>query len=150
MQHGDISNQAGTTIAFQCVGTLLDFQTDTLTDKVLNFFGGKERRLVLNEKIFTVMEYIYRSTDIAIDLVVFEEDYTERLAKYLRETCPFNRLLIVKKPSQIGARLVNGSIDYYVDNDPETRSLVNSRDAIPFDDLSKVIKITGTARRRRI
>lgn len=149
MLHGDISNQAGTTIAFQCVGTLLDFQTDTLSDKVLNFFGGKERRLVLNEKVFTVMEYIYRSTDMAIDLVVFENDYTERLAKYLKETCPFNRILVVKRPSQIGSRLRTGSIDYYVDNDPETRGLVNSRYAIPFDDLHKVIKITGTSRRRK-
>lgn len=143
MLHGDISNQIGTTIAFQCVGTLIKFREHGLKDKLLNTLFGREKRAVINEKVQTIMEYIYRSTDMTIDIVVFEKDYSKQLEQFLIDRFPFNRILIVSRPSQIGSRLITGDLSYYVDDNAETRSLTNSNYAIPFSKLSHVVKISG-------
>ena len=145
MLHGDISNQSGTTIAFQCIGTLLKFQEHGLKNKLLNTLIGKEKRAVINEKVQTVMEYIYRSTDLTIDIVVFEEDYSKQLEQFLLDRFMFNRILIVRRPANIGSRLLTGDLTYYVDDNPETRSMVG-RYAIPFNKLSSVVKISGKRR----
>ena len=51
MLHGDISNQSGTTIAFRCEDFLIKFHNDTLTDKVVTFFAGKEKRAEVDNKV---------------------------------------------------------------------------------------------------
>lgn len=143
MKNGDISNIVGTTIAFQCMGTLLEYKDMGLKNKVLNILFGKEKRAVINEKVRSVMEYIYRSTDMTIDIVIFEKDYSKDLENYLIDNFMFSRILLAPRPSNIGSRLLTGDITYYVDEDAYTRSLVNSRFAIPFDKLSNVVKISG-------
>lgn len=146
MKNGDISNSVGTTIAFQCMGTLLHYQDDGITNKVLNALFGKTKRAVVNERVRAVMEYIYRSTDMTVDIVVFEDDYSKDLETYLVDNFMFSRILIAPRPSYIGSRLRTGDITYYVDDDVETRSMTNNRYAIPFDKLSSVVKISGKRR----
>lgn len=143
MLHGDISNQVGTTIAIQCVDTLLHFQTDGTKNKLLNLFGGKERRAVWDDNVLRAMEYIYRNTDMCVDIVVFDEDYSQQLIAMLDDRVPFNRILHVTRPAQIGSRLLTGDITYYIDNNIETLSLVNSPYALPFEDFHKVVRIRG-------
>ena len=69
MLHGDISNQIGTTIAFQCVDTLIKFREHGLKDKLLNTLFGREKRAVINEKVQT-KRFLNKFTD-ADDLLLY-------------------------------------------------------------------------------
>lgn len=139
--HGDISNQVGDTIAFQVIDTLLHFRTEHLKDKFLNALYGKEKRAMVRQEVLQTMEHIYRNTEMCIDLVLFRKDFTEELEEFLEESIPFNRLLVVDKPSQIGIRLITSDIAYYVDDNSEVRSLLNSPYAISFDELPNYISM---------
>lgn len=141
MLHGDISNQVGDTIAFQVIDTLLHFRTEHLKDKFLNALYGKEKRAMVRQEVLQTMEHIYRNTEMCIDLVLFRKDFTEELEEFLEESIPFNRLLVVDKPSQIGIRLITSDIAYYVDDNSEVRSLLNSPYAISFDELPNYISM---------
>lgn len=141
MLHGDISNQVGDTIAFQVIDTLLHFRTEHLKDKFLNVLYGKEKRAMVRQEVLQTMEHIYRNTEMCIDLVLFRKDFTEELKEFLEESIPFNRLLVVDKPSQIGIRLITSDIAYYVDDNSEVRSLLNSPYAISFDELPNYISM---------
>lgn len=141
MLHGDISNQVGDTIAFQVIDTLLHFRTEHLKDKFLNVLYGKEKRAMVRQEVLQTMEHIYRNTEVCIDLVLFRKDFTEELKEFLEENFPFNRLLVVDKPSQIGIRLITSDIAYYVDDNSEVRSLLNSPYAISFDELPNYISM---------
>lgn len=141
MLHGDISNQVGDTIAFQVIDTLLHFRTEHLKDKFLNVLYGKEKRAMVRQEVLQTMEHIYRNTEMCIDLVLFRKDFTEELEEFLEENFPFNRLLVVDKPSQIGIRLITSDIAYYVDDNSEVRSLLNSPYAISFDELPNYISM---------
>lgn len=141
MLHGDISNQVGDTIAFQVIDTLLHFRTEHLKDKFLNVLYGKEKRAMVRQEVLQTMEHIYRNTEMCIDLVLFRKDFTEELEEFLEESIPFNRLLVVDKPSQIGIRLITSDIAYYVDDNSEVRSLLNSPYAISFDELPNYISM---------
>lgn len=141
MLHGDISNQVGDTIAFQVIDTLLHFRTEHLKDKFLNALYGKEKRAMVRQEVLQTMEHIYRNTEMCIDLVLFRKDFTEELEEFLEKSIPFNRLLVVDKPSQIGIRLITSDIAYYVDDNSEVRSLLNSPYAISFDELPNYISM---------
>lgn len=140
MMHGDISNEVCDTVAFRCVGTLLKFQEQTTKDKVLNFIWGKEKRAIIDEKILHTMENIYRNTEMCVDLVVFDFEYTDGLKEILENLVPFNRIVLVQKVSQIAIRLLTGDLAYYVDEEERVRTLLNSPYAVPFSELNQAIK----------
>lgn len=141
MLHGDISNQVSGTIAIRGVRTLFDYRTQGIKNKILNAVYGKDRRVVFNDSMNRALEYIYRNTDMCIDIVLFEHEYNKELEEFLLEHCAFNRLLLVKRPAQINTRLLSGDILYYIDDDTETRNLVNHRYAMKSNQLWDIIRI---------
>ena len=139
MKSGDLSNQAGFTIGFRCVDFLVKYKESTFTDKVLNVFIGKIKRAEVDETVRSFMEHLYRNTEYNVDLIIEKKDYTEEL-KRLVDEMPFNRVVLIDKPSQISTRLLTGDLSIYVDDDDYRRSLVNSSYAISFSQLNDYIK----------
>lgn len=139
MKHGELSNTVGYSFGFRCEDFLIHFKETTLLDKAFNALFDKAKRAEVNEEVLSFMEYLYRNTEYTVDLVVDRENYTPELKKLLDEM-PFNRVVLVDKPSQITTRLMMGDLTYYVDDSAERRSLVNSPHTRTLEELAREIK----------
>lgn len=139
MKHGELSNQVGYSFGFRCEDFLVHFKTSTLVDKAYNALFDKARRAEVDEEVCAFMEYLYRNTEYTVDLVVDRENYTNAL-KELIDDLPFNRVVLVDKPSQITSRLMVGDLTYYVDDNDERRSLVNSPHTRTLKELAHEIR----------
>ena len=142
MLKGDISNQSGVTIGFRCIDFLIKYKDTSFKDKLFNSIIGKVKRAEVEESVRSYMEHLYRNTEYNVDLIIERKDYTEDL-KHLLDDLPFNRVVVIDKPSQITQRLLIGDLSLYVDDDDYRRSLVNNRYAIPLSELSQYIKRQG-------
>lgn len=139
MKHGELSNTVGYSFGFRCEDFLIHFKESTLLDKAFNALFDKARRAEVNEEVLSFMEYLYRNTEYTVDLVVDRENYTPELKKLL-DDMPFNRVVLVDKLSQITTRLMIGDLTYYVDDNDERRSLVNSPHTRTLRELAQEIK----------
>lgn len=139
MKHGELSNTVGYSFGFRCEDFLIHFKETTLLDKAFNALFDKAKRAEVNEEVLSFMEYLYRNTEYTVDLVVDRDNYTPELKKLLDEM-PFNRVVLVDKPSQITTRLMMGDLTYYVDDNAERRSLVNSPHTRTLEELAREIK----------
>lgn len=139
MKHGELSNTVGYSFGFRCEDFLIHFKESTLLDKAFNALFDKAKRAEVNEEVLSFMEYLYRNTEYTVDLIVDRENYTPELKKLLDEM-PFNRVVLVDKPSQITTRLMIGDLTYYVDDSAEIRSLVNSPHTRTLHELAQEIK----------
>ena len=139
MKHGELSNTVGYSFGFRCEDFLIHFKESTLLDKAFNALFDKAKRAEVNEEVLSFMEYLYRNTEYAVDLVVDRENYTPELKKLL-DDMPFNRVVLVDKLSQITTRLMIGDLTYYVDDSDERRSLVNSPHTRTLRELAQEIK----------
>lgn len=139
MKHGELSNTVGYSFGFRCEDFLIHFKETTLLDKAFNALFDKAKRAEVNEEVLSFMEYLYRNTEYTVDLVVERDNYTPELKKLLDEM-PFNRVVLVDKPSQITTRLMMGDLTYYVDDNAERRSLVNSPHTRTLEELAREIK----------
>ena len=139
MKHGELSNTVGYSFGFRCEDFLIHFKDTTLLDKAFNALFDKAKRAEVNEEVLSFMEYLYRNTEYTVDLIVDRENYTPELKKLLDEM-PFNRVVLVDKPSQITTRLMIGDLTYYVDDSAERRSLVNSPHTRTLSELTQEIK----------
>ena len=139
MKHGELSNTVGYSFGFRCEDFLIHFKDTTLLDKAFNALFDKAKRAEVNEEVLSFMEYLYRNTEYTVDLVVDRENYTPELKKLL-DDMPFNRVVLVDKPSQITTRLMIGDLTYYVDDSAERRSLVNSQHTRTLHELAQEIK----------
>lgn len=139
MKHGELSNTVGYSFGFRCEDFLIHFKDTTLLDKAFNALFDKAKRAEVNEEVLSFMEYLYRNTEYTVDLIVDRENYTPELKKLLDEM-PFNRVVLVDKPSQITTRLMIGDLTYYVDDSAERRSLVNSPHTRTLHELAQEIK----------
>lgn len=139
MKHGELSNTVGYSFGFRCEDFLIHFKETTLLDKAFNALFDKAKRAEVNEEVISFMEYLYRNTEYTVDLIVDRENYTPELKKLLDEM-PFNRVVLVDKPSQITTRLMIGDLTYYVDDSAERRSLVNSPHTRTLRELAQEIK----------
>ena len=139
MKHGDLSNQAGHTIAFRCEDFLLHYKEDGFTDKVLNAILGKVNRVRVDELVRDYMEFLYRQTEYNVDLILEEDSNTDKLKEFL-DSLPFNRLVLISRPSQISQRLLVGDLSYYVDDNEYRRSLVNNPHAVTLKQIAEIVK----------
>lgn len=139
MKHGELSNTVGYSFGFRCEDFLIHFKDTTLLDKAFNALFDKAKRAEVNEEVLSFMEYLYRNTEYTVDLIVDRENYTPELKKLLDEM-PFNRVVLVDKPSQVTTRLMIGDLTYYVDDSAERRSLVNSPHTRTLSELAREIK----------
>ena len=77
MQHGDISNQRSFVIGFRCENSLLHYKDSSPSDKLLNIIKGKTKRAEIDQKVYSLMNYLYWNTEYTVMLVIDEENYTK-------------------------------------------------------------------------
>lgn len=137
MKNGDLANSMSITFAFRCEDFLIRYKDDTPFDKVANFVRGKENRAYIDPVVAKVVEFIFRQTEYTADVVIQKENYIK--LKHLLDNLPFNRVVEITKPPQVTSRLMMGDITYYVDNDLDRLSLINSEFAITLDEVFPII-----------
>lgn len=138
MKHGDLSNVVGYTFGFRVDDFLVQTREDSAIDKVANLIRGKYKRAQLNEDVARMLEYIYRRTEFTADLVADETLYPKM--HHLIEELPFNRVILINKPSHITSRLLVGDITYYVDDDKDRLSLINSSYAVTLAEVHTILR----------
>lgn len=139
MKHGELSNTVGYSFGFRCEDFLIHFKETTLLDKAFNALFDKAKRAEVNEEVLSFMEFLYRNTEYTVDIVIDRNNYTPQMKKLL-DDMPFNRVVLVDKPSQITTRLMIGDLTYYIDDDPYRRGLVNSPHTRTLKELAREIK----------
>lgn len=138
MKHGDIANHVGITVGFRCEDFLIKFKKSSLIDRVLNRILGEYKRVEIDQTVSSLMEHLYRNTDMNVDLIVMKDKYKGEL-KDILDSIPYNRLVIIEKESQIAIRLITGDLTYYVDSDTYRLSLINSRFAMTLKDFLRCL-----------
>ena len=139
MLRGNISNQRTFAFGFRCEGSLLKYKDNNLVDKVLNWVNGKTHRAEVDEKIYSLMNYIFWNTEYTVFLVINDENYTEEAREFL-DDFPFNQVLNVRSVSQITSMLYTGELNYYIDDNDQSRYEVQSKYAITSQELNTILK----------
>lgn len=140
MKNNDLSNRASPTIAIRVEDFLINFKDGSLKDKILNKIKGRFERSEVNEQVMSLINHIFRRTDMTVDLILDMENKKEPYIQFLLDSLPYNRPRFIIKPVELSILLNVGDITYYVDNDAERRSLVNHKYAVTLDEINKVIR----------
>lgn len=140
MLHGNISNQRSFVIGFRCENSLLQYKDDTLMDKVKNSVVGKTKRAEVDQKVYSLMNYLYWNTEYTVMLIIDEKNYTKEAEEFLADF-PFNQVAtVIKNISEVTMMLNTGELTYYVSDDIIDRQSVNSRFAVDTDTFNTILK----------
>lgn len=140
MQHGDISNQRSFVIGFRCEDSLLRYRDDSLGDKILNTIKGKTNRAEVDQKVYSLMNYLYWNTEYTVMLIIDEKNYTKEAQEYL-EDFPFNQVAtVLKNISEVTMMLNTGELTYFVSEDILDRQRANSKYAVSVDEFNTILK----------
>ena len=140
MLHGDISNHRSFVIGFRCENSLLHYKDDTLMDKVKNSIRGKTKRAEVDQKVYSLMSYLYWNTEYTVMLVIDEKNYTDEAKEYLADF-PFNQVAtVIKNVSEITMMLNTGELSYYISDDELDRYNVHNRFAVNVDEFNVILK----------
>lgn len=141
MLNGDISNRVASTVAIRVEDNLIKYKEDTIKDKVLNYIVGKEKRAELNPKVVKAIYYVFKHTDMSIDLYIQEDNLkdSEEISKLIKDI-PYNRLVPFQGDIQIAIDLNSGEIDYFVDDNQERRSTISHNRVISLNELYLLIR----------
>lgn len=140
MKHKDISNLESYSFGVRVDGFLLKFKEDGLRNNVLNFFLGKGNRAEINEDALFFLNRVYRKTPFSAYLILESRYDSEKMQEFLIDNFPFNELILVKNEIHISTRLNVGEISYYVDDDANRRSLVNSTFALSLSQANSMLR----------
>ena len=140
MKHGDISNHRSFVIGFRCENSLLHYKDDTLMDKVKNSLKGKTKRAEVDQKVYSLMSYLYWNTEYTVMLVIDEKNYTDEAKDYLSDF-PFNQVAtVIKNVSEVTMMLNTGLLTYFVSEDILDRQAINNRYAVDTDTFNTIFK----------
>ena len=140
MKNGDISNQRSFVIGFRCEDSLLHYKDDSLKDKVMNSVKGKTKRAEVDQKVYSLMNYLYWNTEYTVMLIIDEKNYTKEAEDFL-SNFPFNQVAtVIKNVSEVTMMLNTGELTYYVSDDIIDRQSVNSKFAVDTDTFNTILK----------
>lgn len=140
MLHGNISNQQSFVIGFRCENSLLKYRDETLTDRLLNSIKGKTKRAEVDQKVYSLMNYIYWNTEYTVVLIIDEKNYTKEAQDFLSDF-PFNQVgTVIKNISEVTMMLNTGQLTYYVTDDILDKQSVNSKYAVDVDTFNTILK----------
>lgn len=140
MLHGDISNQRSFVIGFRCENSLLHYRDESLKDKLINSFAGRTKRAEVDQKVYSLMNYLYWNTEYTVMLVIDEKNYTKEAQEYLADF-PFNQVAtVIKNVSEVTMMLNTGELTYFVSDDILDRQSVNSKYAVDTDTFNTILK----------
>lgn len=139
MKHNDISNQRGFVIGIRCEDCLLKLKDEKIADKLLNTFFNKIKRAEVNEKVLSMMNYIYWETEMTVALIIDKDNYSPSVGEYL-SNFPCNTIdTVITNISEITMRLNTGELTYFVTDSTIEKSEVNSRYAMTVDEFNNTL-----------
>ncbi len=139
MKRNDISNRCAPTVGIRVEDFLVVYKNNTIFDKFANFVAGKENRAEFDQNVLWAVNYIFRHTDMTVDLIVDDNNFNEYLLRML-QTIPYGRIIPVEKPVRIAIMLNSNDIMYYVDSDPVRMSLIGHKQCITLEQLKYIIR----------
>lgn len=140
MLHNDISNQRSYVIGFRCENSLLKYKDKSFVDIIANAVRGKTTRAEVNDKVLSLMKYIYWNTEYTVALVIDEKNYTEEAKRYLADF-PFNSVVnVLKNVSEVTMMLNTGELTYYVSDDILDRQSINSQYAVSVEKFNTIFR----------
>lgn len=139
MLHNDISNQRSFVIGFRCENSLLRYKEGGLKDFLFNAFKGKTARADVNDKIYSLMNYIYWNTEYTVVLIIDNKNYTKEAQEYFSDL-PFNQIANIQNVSEITMMLNTGELSMYVSDDTIDRQSVNSKYAVDSDTFNTILR----------
>lgn len=87
------------------------------------------------------MNYLYRKTEITLDLIIFRDEKTDELMKFLEDSAvPYSRIVVVDRPVHITTRLMIRDLTYVLCQDAELLSLINHKWAMTLENLSDILR----------
>ena len=105
-----------------------------------NSLTGKTRRAEVNQKVYSLMNYLYWNTEYTVVLVIDEENYTKEAQEYLADF-PFNQVVtVIKNISEVTMMLNTGELTYFVSEDILDRYNVNSKYSVDTDTFNTILK----------
>jgi hypothetical protein len=125
----DLSNWVAPTIAFRVEDFLV------IKKKVL--FGLKTE-YEFEESVLKIVNYIFRRTDIAVDLVCSVSEFNPKLEAFL-STVPHNQIRLITKPVVIAIALNTLDLTYYVDDNSERRSIIGHKYCISLPEIMSIL-----------
>lgn len=140
MLHGDISNHRSYVIGVRCENCLLKYKEKGVVNRVLNAFFGKSHRAEVDEKVMSLMNYLYFDTEMTVSLIIDKENYTKEAEEFLADF-PFNQIgLVITNISEVTMRLNTGELTYFVTDSIIEKSQVNSKYAVTVDEFNTILK----------
>ena len=140
MLHGDISNSRSFVIGFRCENSLLHYKDSSPSDKLLNIIKGKTKRAEVDQKVYSLMNYLYWNTEYTVMLVIDDKNYTKEAEEFLSDF-PFNQVAtVIRNISEITMMLNTGELTYFVSEDILDRNNVNSRYAVSVGEFNTILK----------
>lgn len=140
MLHNDISNQRSFVIGVRCENNLLHYKDDGSANKLMNIIKGRTSRAEVDQKVLSLMSYIYWNTEYTVVLVIDDKNYTEEAKRFL-EDFPFNQVgTVLKSISEVTMMLNTGELTYYISDDILDRQSVNSKYAVSVDEFNTILK----------
>lgn len=135
MLHGDISNSRSFVIGVRCENTLFKIK-----DSPIPFpFSYKLKHAEVDEKVLSLINYLYWDTEMTVMLVIDDKHYTDKVAEFLKDY-PFSQICNIKSLSEITMMLNVGDLSYFVDNDKIELHNINSRYAVQFYEFDSMLK----------
>lgn len=140
MLRGDISNQRSFVIGFRCENSLLHYKDDGSANKLMNLIKGRTARAEVDQKVYSLMNYIYWNTEYSVVLIIDEKNYTKEAQVFLSDF-PFNQVAtVLKNVSEVTMMLNTGELTYFVSDDILDRQSVNSKYAVDTDTFNTILK----------
>lgn len=138
MNKGQISNKAAPTIAIRIEDFLLKYKNSKFRDKLLNKIIGAEIRADFNPGVISFMNFIFRHTDMTVDLVIESRLLNKEIINKL-VGIPYNRIISIVKPVQVAIMLNTKDFTYYVDDDEERRSIIGHKYCVSLLEMNSLI-----------
>lgn len=118
----------------------MQYKTGSFLDLIANAIKGKTKRAEVNQKVYSLMNYIYWNTEYTVALVIDDSNYTDEAKRYLSDF-PFNQVVnVIRSISEVTMMLNTGELTYFVSNDILDRQRVNSEYAVDVDKFNTILK----------
>jgi len=140
MKNNDLSNRSAMTIGVRVEDFLIKTETDGIKNKFLNFIYGKDKRLLFDQRVLNFVNYIFRHTDMTVDLVIDRRNLKRPYLMEKLDLLPFNRILPIIKPVEIAILLNCGDLSYYVDSNEERMSIVSHKYCTTLEEIEPLIR----------
>lgn len=139
MLHGDISNQSDLIIGVRIEDTLFNLPDNNIFDRLKSKIAGYNVSET-DEKVLGLINYILRSTDYSLKLIISEEVFNPVMRRRLSKLGGLDELVLpVKSINEVSMLLLTGELSYYVDENEERRNCIISKYVLNFKEFNRFL-----------